>query len=292
MLRQNALLFHVRCFLLSLFFFSLLCFFLLLLFAVDLLTFLSWFMAQRFNFAPIMTTNPPRSDASRSRSPLHGPAPYNPELSLGSIESSESFTRLRPVLVMVQFHDLAFVEEARNLGGLMHVCPERNVPNLHRHEEQAIFTYTKFLNTHQLNFTISGMETELLFQVEQTWGVTISPDNIKLTIPHREHHHTLLPADMTVREASDQFRPEWHREQDFGFEFRQLFCTQDHLMFFGLIVNAMLRIFLSVSLMTAHRLPTSVLEKVFSTGDPMLHTYVSFVHLSLVFFISVLLLVP
>ena len=114
-----------------------------------------------------MTSNPPGSEASRSRSPLHGPAPYNPELSLGSIESSEFFTRWRPVLVMVQFHDLAFVEEARNLGGLMHACRERHVPNLRRHEEQAIFTYTKFLNTHQLNFKFSGMETS----VEQTWGV-------------------------------------------------------------------------------------------------------------------------
>ena len=89
---------------------------------------------------------------------------------MGSIESSEFFTRWRPVLVMVQFHDLAFIEEARHLGGLMNICRERNVPNLHRHEEQAIFTYTKFLNTHQLNFQFSGMEAEISFQVEQTWG--------------------------------------------------------------------------------------------------------------------------
>ena len=56
---------------------------------------------------------------------------------------------------------------------------------------------------------------------------TISPDDIKLTIPHRDHHHTLLPADMTVREALDQFHPEWHREPDFGFEFRPPFHAQD-----------------------------------------------------------------
>ena len=66
-----------------------------------------------------MSTNLPRSDASCSRSPLHGPTPYNPPLTMGSIESSEFFTRWRPVLVMAQFHDLAFIEAARNLGGLM-----------------------------------------------------------------------------------------------------------------------------------------------------------------------------
>ena len=85
----------------------------------------------------------------------------------------------------------------------MHACRERNVPTLHRNEEQAIFTYTKFLDTHQLNFPFSGMETEILFQLELTWGIILSPDDIKLTIPHREHDHTLLPADMTVREALD-----------------------------------------------------------------------------------------
>ena len=60
------------------------------------------------------------------------------------------------------------------------------------------------------------MEAEILFQVEQTWGVVISPDDIKLTIPHPVHYQTLLPPDMTVREALDHFRPDWHREQDFG----------------------------------------------------------------------------
>ena len=71
------------------------------------------------------------------------------------------------------------------------------------------------------------MEADILFQVEQTWGVVISPDDIKLTIPHPDCYHTLLPADMTVREALDQFRPEWHREQDFGFELRRPFQTRD-----------------------------------------------------------------
>ena len=96
-----------------------------------------------------------------------------------------------PVLVMAQFHDLAFVE-ASELGGLMHACRERHVPTLHRHEEQAIFTYTKFLDTHQLTFPFSGMETQILFQIEQTWGVTISSRTSKSTILHREHHRTLL----------------------------------------------------------------------------------------------------
>ena len=94
----------------------------------------------------------------------------------------------------------------------MNACRERNVPALHRHEEEAIFTYIKFLDTHQLNFPFSGMETEILFQVEQTWGFIVSPDDIKLTIPNRECQSILLPAGMTVREALGRYRPEWHRE--------------------------------------------------------------------------------
>ena len=81
----------------------------------------------------------------------------------------------------------------RNLGGLMNICRERTVPNLHRHEEQAIFTFTKFLNTHQLNFQFSGMEAEISFQVGQTWGVVISPDDIKLTIPQPTIIHYFPP---------------------------------------------------------------------------------------------------
>ena len=115
-------------------------------------------------------------------------------------------------------HDLAFLEEACHLGGLTNTCREHNVPQLTRHEEQAIFT---------LNFEFSGMEAEILFQIEQTWGVVISPDDIKLTIPHPVHYQTLLPADMTVREALDRFRPDWHREQDFGFDFRRPFQARD-----------------------------------------------------------------
>ena len=91
------------------------------------------FCGSKSSFSSSMSTHPPRSDASRSRSPLHGPAPFNPPLTMGSIESSEFFTRWRPVIVMAQFHDLAFIEEARHLGGLMNICRERNVPNLHRH---------------------------------------------------------------------------------------------------------------------------------------------------------------
>ena len=44
--------------------------------------------------------------------------------------------------LMAQFHDLAFIEEGCRIGGLMHACRERNVPTLHRNEEQAIFTYS------------------------------------------------------------------------------------------------------------------------------------------------------
>ena len=47
----------------------------------------------------------------------------------------------------------------------MDECRERTVPALLRHEEQAIFTYTKFLNTHQLNMEFSGIETELLTEI-------------------------------------------------------------------------------------------------------------------------------
>ena len=175
-----------------------------------------------------MSLQPPRSDASRSRSPpLYGPTPYNPPLTMGSIESaSEFFTRWRPVLVIVKFHDLSRLEEARHNGGLLNQCRERSAPNLHRYEEQAIFTYTKILKTHQLNMAFSGMEAEILFQVEQTWGLVISPDDIKLTIHDPVQCRILLPADMTVRQALDRYRPEWHREQDFGLDFRRTFQTR------------------------------------------------------------------
>ena len=61
---------------------------------------------------------------------------------MGSIESSEFFTRWRPVIVIVKFHDLSRLEEARHNGGLLNHCRERSAPTLHRYEEQAIFTYT------------------------------------------------------------------------------------------------------------------------------------------------------
>ena len=145
---------------------------------------------------------------------------------MGSIESAEFFTRWRPVLVIAQFHDLARLEEVRHNGGLMNQCRECTVPTLDRFEEQAIFTSTKFLNTHQMNMEFSGMETEILFQIEQTWGLVISPEDIKLTIHDPVHCRILLPADMSVREASDRYRPDWHREQDFGFEFHRPFITR------------------------------------------------------------------
>ena len=90
-----------------------------------------------------------------------------------------------------------------------------SVPGLQRREEQAIFTDTKFLDRHQLNFPFSRLERELLFQIEQTWGFILSPDDIKLTFPDRHGRNILLPADMYAREFLDIHRPEWTREQDF-----------------------------------------------------------------------------
>ena len=130
---------------------------------------------------------------------------------MGSIESPAFFTQLRPVILMAQFCDLAYVEEGRQLGSLMNACRERNVPTLAHHEEKAIFTYTKFLATHQLNFPFSGMETEILYQIEQIWGLVISPDDIKLTIPSRDQQSILLPTDMNVDEALSRYRPAWNR---------------------------------------------------------------------------------
>ena len=123
----------------------------------------------------------PRREASRSRSPLHGPDPHNPPLTLGTIESHEYFSRWRPVLLMAQFHELCLVEEGRFHGSFMMTCREISVPGLR--EEQAIFTYTKFLDRHQLNFPFSGLETELVFQIEQKWVFILAPDDIKLTFP-------------------------------------------------------------------------------------------------------------
>ena len=73
---------------------------------------------------------------------------------------------------------------------------------------------------------ISGMETEILFQVEQTWGWVLSPDDIKLTIHDPVQRRIVLPADMSVRQALDRYRPDWHREQDFGRHFRHTFRTR------------------------------------------------------------------
>ena len=81
----------------------------------------------------------PRREAPRSRSPLHGPDPHNPPLTLGTIESHGYFNR---VLLMVQFHELCLVEEGRFHGSFMMTCGEISVPGLQRREEQAIFTYT------------------------------------------------------------------------------------------------------------------------------------------------------
>ena len=75
------------------------------------------------------------------------------------------------------------------------------------------------MDRHQLNFPFSGLETELLFQIEQTWGFILSPDDIKLAFPDRNGRNILLPADMYVREFLDIHRPDWTREQDLGSHF-------------------------------------------------------------------------
>ena len=59
------------------------------------------------------------------------------------------------------------------------------------------------------------LAAEVLYQVQQTWGVNFSADDIKLTIPDRTQYRPVpLPADMNVREALDRYRPRWHQEQD------------------------------------------------------------------------------
>ena len=94
---------------------------------------------------------------------------------------------------------------------------EQAAPALRSEEERAIFTFTKILQTHQLNMLFGTLEAEVLYQVEQTWGVDFPSEEIKLTIPdHTQYRRLLLPADMTVREALDRYRPRWHQEQDIG----------------------------------------------------------------------------
>ena len=85
-------------------------------------------------------------------------------------------------------------------------------------EERAIFTFTKILQTHQLNMLFGTLEAEVL------WGVNFPSEEIKLTIPdHEQYRRILLPTDMTVREALDRYRPLWHQEQDFGQYFSRRF---------------------------------------------------------------------
>ena len=130
-----------------------------------------------------MSRRAPRPAASRSRSrPGHGPTPYNPPLTLGTIESSEFFTRWRPVILMVNFDALSRLDEARN-GGLLNQSREQTAPALRLEEERAIFTFTKILQTHQLNMLFGALDAEVLYQVEQTWGVHFASEEIKLTIP-------------------------------------------------------------------------------------------------------------
>ena len=153
-----------------------------------------------------MSRRAPRPAASRSRSrPRNDPTPYNPPLTLGSIESSELFTRWRPVILMVNFDALSHLDEAQcQNGGILNQSREQAAPALWPEEERAIFTFTKILQTHQLNMPFGTLEAEVLYQVEQTWGVNFSSDDIKLTIPdYTQYRRILLPADMAVREALD-----------------------------------------------------------------------------------------
>ena len=120
---------------------------------------------------------------------------------------------------MVNFDALSRLDEARN-GGLLNQSREQAAPALRSEEERAIFTLTKILQT-QLFGTL---EAEVLYQVEQTWGVNFPSEEIKLTIPdHAQYRRILLPADMTVREALDRHRPLWHQEQDVGQYFSRRF---------------------------------------------------------------------
>ena len=120
---------------------------------------------------PTMSRHPPRPAASRSRSPSsHGPTPYNPPLTLGTIESAEFFTRWRPVILMVNFDALSRLDEARN-GGLLNQSREQAAPSLRWEEERAIFTFTKILQTHQLNMLFGTLEAEVLCRP----GVSTSP---------------------------------------------------------------------------------------------------------------------
>ena len=90
------------------------------------------------------------------------------------------------------------------------------IPNLTRCEEQAVFTYTKFLARHQLRFPFSRPQEELLFQIEQTWGFILFPEDIRRTWPDGNGHDMTLPPAMFVREVLDIHRPNCHREQDLG----------------------------------------------------------------------------
>ena len=97
---------------------------------------------------------------------------------------------------MVNFDALSRLDEARN-GGLLNQSREQAAPSIHRDEDKAIFTFTKILQTHQLNMLFGTLEAEVLYQVEQTWGVNFPSEEIKLTIPdHAQYRRILLPTDI------------------------------------------------------------------------------------------------
>ena len=123
---------------------------------------------------------------------------------------------------MVQFHHLCQAEEDLFNASFMLTCRQAAVPALTRSEEQAVFTYTKFLDRHQLNFPFSHLEEELLFQIEQTWGFILFPEDIRLTWPDGNGHSITLPPEMFVREFLDIHCPDWHREQDLGSHYNAL----------------------------------------------------------------------
>ena len=116
-------------------------------------------------------------------------------------------TRWRPVLLMVQFHHLCEMEEDLYNASFMSASRQTDIPALTACEQQAVFTYTKFLARHQLEFPFRSLIEELSLP---------NPDDLGRCSPDRDGCIMTVPKDQTVLEASDMHRPHWHREQDLG----------------------------------------------------------------------------
>lgn len=117
---------------------------------------------------------------------------------------------------MVQFHHLCEVEEQLYNSSLMSVSRQADIPALTASEEQAVFTYTKFLARHQVEFVFNSLITELLFQIQMAWGVTIQPDDVCLVWQDRHGCVMNVHKEQSVLEALDMHRPHSHSEQDRG----------------------------------------------------------------------------